>query len=357
MANVPLFGHGALRRRLRESIDRGTLPSSLLLHGPHGVGKQRLALWLAQLLVCEGTGSRPCGSCRQCRFAEQLSHPDIHWFFPRPRLKEADASPEEVRTDLAEAIAERRERHGLYAAPEGDCGIFVSTVRALVRSASVSPAIARRKVFIVGDAERMVSQEGSDQAANAFLKLLEEPPADTTLILTSSEPGGLLPTIRSRVVAIRVGPLGTAEVRSFVADPLVAGALKDEQGDGDVEGRVRAARGAPGRLFGSAARADAVGQAKKLIDGAAGRRRADAFRAVFTQGKSKARGGYAETLDAMTELLHRRVQEGVADRPEAAVGASRAVAVIEQAKVWAYGNVNPLLISASVVRELRRLIA
>ena len=61
---------------------------------------------------------------------------------------------------------------------------------------------------MIGDAERMVAQEGSDQAANAFLKLLEEPPADTTLILTSSEPGALLPTIRSRSVSVRVACSG-----------------------------------------------------------------------------------------------------------------------------------------------------
>ena len=82
--------------------------------------------------------------------------------------------------------------------------------------------MARRKVFVIGDAERMVAQEGSDQAANAFLKLLEEPPEDTTIILTSSEPGALLPTIRSRVVAVRVPPLSGAEVSAFLADPVVA---------------------------------------------------------------------------------------------------------------------------------------
>ena len=66
------------------------------------------------------------------------------------------------------------------------------------------PSVGSRKVFVVGDAEAMVPQESSPEAANAFLKLLEEPPADTTLILTSSNPGALLPTIKSRVLPIRL---------------------------------------------------------------------------------------------------------------------------------------------------------
>src|SRR5205085_12648618 len=111
---------------------------------------------------------------------------------------------------------------GVYEAPGGDEGIFVATVRAIVQAAALSPAMARRKVFIIGDAERMVAQEGNDYAANAFLKLLEEPPANTTIILTSSEPGALLPTIRSRVISVRVPPLAEADVRAFLADLMVA---------------------------------------------------------------------------------------------------------------------------------------
>ena len=71
--------------------------------------------------------------------------------------------------------------------------VWVATVRAIVQQAVLSPAITRRKVFMIGDAERMVPQEGSEQAANAFLKLLEVPPADTTIILTSSERMNLSP--------------------------------------------------------------------------------------------------------------------------------------------------------------------
>ena len=205
---VPLYGHDALRARLSATIQRGALPASLLLHGPRGIGKQRLALWIAQSLVCASpaSDSTPCGRCQACRFALALAHPDVHWFFPRPRL-DSGATPKDVNNDFADAVAERIKSSGLYAPSSGLDGIYVATVRAIVQLASVSPALGKRKVFIIGDAEQMVSQEGSDEAANALLKLLEEPPANTTVILTSSEPGGLLPTIRSRVVNVRVARL------------------------------------------------------------------------------------------------------------------------------------------------------
>src|SRR5688572_12022670 len=224
---ISLFGHDDLKTRLAESARRGTLPSSLLFQGPRGVGKQRLALWLGQLLLCEGDPT-PCGKCRHCRFVQELTHPDLHWFFPRPRLKDADPELADVKEDYAEAIAERAEANGLYAPPPGSEGIYVATVRAIVQQAAMSPSIARRKVFVIGDAERMVPQEGSEQAANAFLKMLEEPPSDSTIMLTSSEPGALLPTIRSRVVTIRVPPLGEEAVRAFLASDIVAEKLSDD---------------------------------------------------------------------------------------------------------------------------------
>ncbi|MFN8582979.1 MAG: hypothetical protein U0163_18645 [Gemmatimonadaceae bacterium] len=206
MPIVPLYGHAALRSRLERARRGGTLPQSLLFHGPVGIGKQRLALWLAQSLVCERP-SAPCDECRQCRYVRELTHPDVLWAFPIPRPKDADRDASEVRSDLQVAARERAEADGLYAAPSGSDGIYIATVRAMVSQAALSPALAPRKVFIVGDADRMVPQEGSEFAANAFLKLLEEPPADTTIILTTSAAGSLLPTIRSRVVAVRVAPL------------------------------------------------------------------------------------------------------------------------------------------------------
>jgi DNA polymerase-3 subunit delta' len=266
---IPLFGHEGLQTQLRDAAARGALPASLLLHGARGIGKQRLAIWLGQLLLCENPGDGQCGSCTQCRFTARLTHPDLHWFFPRPRPKDSDPSAEEVNADQAEAVAERVEGGGLYTAPPGEEAIFVATVRAIVHSAIMSPAMARRKVYIVGDAERMVSQTGADQAANAFLKLLEEPPADTFIILTSSEPGALLPTIKSRVVSVRVVPLLPAEVRAFLAAPAVNARVRKEHGGLSDPELVALAGGAPGKLFGQDAWTAATAAARAILDAAA----------------------------------------------------------------------------------------
>src|SRR5688500_7905764 len=77
------------------------------------------------------------------------------------------------------------------------------------------PAMSAEQVFIVGDADALVVQEASQEAANALLKLLEEPPGGTRFILTSSEPGRLLPTVRSRSVPLHVGRLPGELVRLF----------------------------------------------------------------------------------------------------------------------------------------------
>jgi DNA polymerase-3 subunit delta' len=353
---IPVYGHDALRQRLRLAALRGTLPSSILLHGPRGVGKQRLALWLGQLLLCSAEGERPCGRCQHCRYSSKVAHPDLHWFFPRPRLKDSDPDPETVREDYRDAIAERVEQRGLYAPSDGSDAIYVAVVRALLRQAALSPALARRKAFVVGDAERMVPQEGSDQAANAFLKLLEEPPADTTLILTSSEPGALLPTIRSRVVAVRVAPLPAPAMRQFLADSAVTDALAASAVLRTADERIRFAQGAPGALLAASGLRESLDQANRLVAAATSGDPADRFRLAFTQGASKARGGFAQMLEALTVVLHQRLREAVLQGDERASRDARALEAVERAKTLVTGNVNPQLVTASLIRQLEGLI-
>jgi DNA polymerase III subunit delta' len=306
---------------------------------------------LARRLLCTAPSGQPCGICQSCRFAAKLVHPDLHWVFPRPRLKDADASPAEVMRDLAEAIAERVADGLLYAPPSGSDGIYVATVRALVRVASISPAIARRKILVVGDAERMVPQEGADAAANAFLKLLEEPPDDTTIVLTSSEPAALLPTIRSRVVAVRVAPVGDDDVRTFVRHPRVVDWLTKHGNKSTEHALITRASGAPGTLLAGAPAADASNAARALLATASGS--PDVYRLALKQGSAGARGAFADTLDALIALLHERAREAAGNSDEdAARSAAEGVRAIEQAKIQANGNVNPQLITASLLRAL-----
>jgi DNA polymerase-3 subunit delta' len=357
MPLVEVLGHERLREQLIAAIRRGALPASMLFHGPRGVGKQRLALWLGQVLLCTGPDPRPCGSCEQCRFTRELAHPDLLWVFPRPRLKDSDPSLEDVRDDYAEAIAERVGAHGLYPPPSGTDGIYVATVRAVVRAAALSPALASRKVFVVGDAERMVSQVGSEEAANAFLKLLEEPPADTTVILTSSEPGALLPTIRSRVIAVRVTPLPDSVVREFLAAPFVKSYLKAESSKASTEELIHAAGGAPGRVLAATLLRDATLQAQRLLDAATSPDRAAQYRVAFGQGAARARGSFTDSLNALEVLLHDRVRTAAGSGNDSlATGAAKALELVERTKEQAAGNVNPQLLAAGLLREMSELM-
>ncbi len=355
MPIIPLFGHTGLRDRLAESALRGTLPSSLLVHGPSGVGKQRLALWLGSVLLC-GSGDAPCGDCANCKLSMELAHPDLTWVFPRTRDDDGnDDSPDEVMGNIGDAVTARREAHGLYAAPPGNAGIFIGATRALVREGGRRPAMAKRRVLVVGGADRM-TQGGHEESANAFLKLLEEPPAFTTLILTSSEPGALLPTIRSRVVSVAARPLKDADVQRFAEHPLVAAKL-DAAGTESVAARVRRAHGAPGALLNAADVAAARENAERIL-AAAGGDRAERYRAAFVQGATGARGAYSDTLDALVVLLRDRM-EGALARGDArrANAAARAIPAVLETAVRAGGNAQPSLLTAQLMDALQEVSA
>ena len=229
--------------------------------------------------------------------------------------------------DLAEAIGERVDGKGPWDATDPTDSLYVGTVRALVRRAALTPAMAGRKVIVVADADRMVSQEGSDQAANAFLKLLEEPPANTTIILTSSVPASLLPTIRSRVAAVRVPPL-TSDARAALEAQGVARA--DRTRNERAAAMLEAARG-----------------------GAVQR-----YQVALSQGSWGARGAYSEALDALVGLLHERARDATTRGDDAAAaGAARGVALVEETRRIAYQNVNPQLLTARLLRDLAPLVS
>ena len=219
---------------------------AMLITGAPGVGKQRLALWLGQLALCERPAlASPCQECRSCRMARSLQHPDLHWHFPliRPRGIAAHRLEQALEDARVRALAERRSeplRAGVRP-PHG--AIYLAAVRGLRRTAARRPAMGEEQVFVLGDSESLVPSESSPAAANAMLKLLEEPPGPCRFVLTASEPDRLLPTIRSRTVSLSLSPLPTALVTDFLCEHLGI----------DREQALRAARlsrGSIGRALG-----------------------------------------------------------------------------------------------------------
>jgi len=247
------WGHARLLPLITRAAQAGRLPQSVLLFGPEGVGKRSIALWTAAQLQCREP-SPPCGQCRDCRLAVRMQHPDIHLHFPMPRPK--SGTPQKMQ-EASEAM--RRERLDLLAKDsltpldEGAAtGIYLSAIRNIRAAASKRPVMGEFTVFVIDRAEAMVPQAASQQAANAFLKLLEEPPDFVYILLTSSRQAALLPTIRSRTAPLHV-PAPAAEqlaehlVEAHGADPAMAqaaarqcgGALGPalrllESGDGDA---------------------------------------------------------------------------------------------------------------------------
>lgn len=298
-----IHGHHDVRRELAAAVRRGALPGSLLIHGPAGVGRQTLARWLGRLLVCEAPGTtEPCGECRSCRLALDLQHPDIHWFFPLPRPK-GSSSPEKLADALEEArfeaLTERR-RAPLYLPPADEpVGLYLAQVRTLRRLGSTRPAMGSRQVFIVANAELLVPQEASEEAANALLKILEEPPPATTFILTAAEPEALLPTLRSRLLPVRLRPFPESEIRRFVEERTAT--------DPDQARLVaRLGRGSIGRALGFLPGDDGPSHAESLrttardwVEAVLDDRSVRRYAAAHAQRPSGARGAFGDTLDAL----------------------------------------------------------
>jgi DNA polymerase-3 subunit delta' len=345
MPLLPVVGHESLQARLRATHARRAMPASVLLHGDRGVGKQRLALWIGAMLLCTADDDAPCGRCQSCSYVARLVHPDLYWFFPIPRADGGDRSTEEVIGD-ARAAMQDRATLGAWPPSSGMEAHFVDTVRGMVKAAGTSPSLARRKVLVVGDAERMVAQAGADQAANAFLKLLEEPPTDTTIILTSSEPGALLPTIRSRVVALRVPRVADDAVHAFAEVAREAGVTLSA-----VRGAVSRAAGAPGVLLAGTGDETADSHADAWLAAARGGASAR-FVAILSEKQAGARGPFSDALDSLATRLHVRARTAAREGRRDAARIARLQEAVDEARARATGNVNPSLITAQLLREL-----
>ena len=172
-----LIGHTRLTALLTRAVARESVPPTLLLAGPGGVGKWRAALAIAEALNCQApVNGDACGVCRSCDRIARNMHVDV------------------------------------LALTADDTGkIKLEQVREAIKACNFRPFEGRRRVVLIRDADALI-----DQAQNALLKLLEEPPPATVFVLTSAAPDALLRTVRSRTMRLTFGRLTSDEVEQLL---------------------------------------------------------------------------------------------------------------------------------------------
>ncbi len=195
-----IIGHDRPVQILKRACSAGTLAHAYLFSGETGIGKKMTAFALAAVVNCRQPGpDGGCGACPSCRKVAARTHPDVH-----------------------------------LLAPDGD-EIKIDQVRTAQAELALRPFEGAKKVLIIDAAETM-----NDASSNALLKTIEEPPGEAVIILISSMPQGLLPTIRSRCQEIRFLPLPRR---------VLAQALRERQGisESDAWFLAAVARGSIGR--------------------------------------------------------------------------------------------------------------
>jgi DNA polymerase-3 subunit delta' len=172
------IGNASLLKILKESALAGRLPHAVIFAGQEGVGKFSIAVSLSALLMCaERSDHSFCGKCRHCRLIEAGTHPDLQII----------------------QLGENRKEIG------------IDSIRDLIHTIHKKPFLATLKSVIIDQADLM-----TEEASNALLKILEEPPGNANLFLVTSKPASLLPTIRSRSQIFRFSAISSPELESLL---------------------------------------------------------------------------------------------------------------------------------------------
>src|SRR6266540_3802651 len=184
---LPGIGNARVLGAVQRALAGPSPPHAWLFVGPEGVGKATLARWLAQVVNCEPVVSgpstppetvRPCGVCSQCQRIARGIHADV--------VTVAIPPPED-------GVQHK--------------DISVDQIRDVERAVALAPFEGRTRVVIIDPAERL-----SEEAQNAFLKTLEEPPPNAIFVLIATPGDALLPTVRSRCALIEFGLVSTADI-------------------------------------------------------------------------------------------------------------------------------------------------
>jgi len=172
-----IIGHEKIINHFQTAIKRGQVSHAYILEGEAGSGKKMLARAFAKVLECEEETGECCNSCHSCMMAESGNHPDIIW-----------VTHEKPNT------------------------ISVADIRSQVNgNINIKPYSGKYKVYIIDQAEKM-----NEQAQNALLKTIEEPPSYAVIVLLASQTGSFLPTILSRCITLSLKPVKEERIKDYI---------------------------------------------------------------------------------------------------------------------------------------------
>lgn len=220
-----LIPHPNQWQRLVTAFRQERLAHAYLFFGPAGSGKEGHAIELAAIINClqpdDNGFEGACGECPSCAKARTMQHPNIQLVVPLPRRNPINREDSPLKAlkqgdldDLTAQIASKMQDPYFKIRLEGAQSVLINSVRELRRTAYLKPGEPGWRVILVFEAEKLCYPQPA--AANALLKLLEEPPDWTVFILVTDRPHLLLDTIRSRCLGLHFSQLATEDVAAYL---------------------------------------------------------------------------------------------------------------------------------------------
>ncbi|MDD3705451.1 MAG: DNA polymerase III subunit delta' [Clostridiaceae bacterium] len=197
-----IIGQRIIVESLRNAVKNNMISNGYVFSGPKGCGKTLMAFIFAMALNCSGEAdNRPCGNCSSCIRTSKSNHPNVKLVMPTGH------------------------------------SIKIKQIREIINDSSKKPFESGYKIIIIDNADKM-----TNDAQDAFLKTLEEPPEKTVFILLSENYSLLLPTIVSRCQVYRFKPVNSIDMKTFIEDRFDYMSM-------DIEAAVKHSRGIVGRAL------------------------------------------------------------------------------------------------------------
>lgn len=301
--------------RLGRSIASGRAAQVYLLDGLAGVGKLDVAAAAAAAFICRKKPNAGCGECADCRRVAAFTHPDflVYWLIGRLAPYYAELWPDEAAVwDFYEKrCAEHRGDKAVKGELRKTDKFLIESVRDLQEEVGRPPSEAPRKVFVLLEPERM-----TDEAANALLKTLEEPPPRAVFFLLAHDTRNILDTVISRCAYVRFPELTIDEVAKVLIERYGIGEDEATRAAERSSGTFIKALGAldPAYRELTAAAVEFTGKLTDGVNAAYCLAAADAF----ATGRDEARGFLRALTDVYRDLL-----VAASGAPETAVDSGR----------------------------------